>query len=124
MKYLILLLAVFACAVQAEIKEITFTWDAPTTRENGDVLAVTNLSEYTIYFESGEVLAVITGGGTTQHVDSLDLSSGQRVCFQITAKDTDGVESARSDITEDACYTAPIVPPGPPTTFRAVFMIQ
>lgn len=115
------LMIFMASVVFAAEETIEFTWEAPTTREDGQVLPIEEIDKYTIYFENGDVLADITGGGSTQYVQDLILDGGETVCFQITAWSR-GLESVKSPIDpENHCKTAPYSSPSVPTEFRAVF---
>ena len=117
-----LLILMLSDAAQAVQNEVTFTWDIPTTRENGDPLPVDSIAAYRIYSGEGEMLAELTGGTTAQHIDTIEVMAGQTVCFQITTVDTDSLESAKSDVSEAACYTGPLVGPDAPTIFRGLFI--
>lgn len=124
MKKLFAFLMIFSSIAHA-VSEISFSWSTPTTRADGTALDPGELAKYTLYFATGEVLAEITAGGSNQYVDTLTLSDGETVCFQITATDTQGRESDKSDIDQDTnCYTYIAPDPGVPTEFRAVFTVQ
>jgi hypothetical protein len=77
------------------IKEARISWTAPS--KNTDGTAVTNLAGYRIYYGNAPRTytqsVAITGASTTQQ--TLPLSSGTWY-FAVTARKTDGSESAYS----------------------------
>ena len=78
---------------------ISLTWSIPTTRENGDLLPVTEISGYEILakYPDGETQTIpVLGGAVKSH--SMPLTHGSGVYdFAIRSIDTDSIKSALSD---------------------------
>ncbi len=79
----------------------TFAWAAPTTRESGAGLSMGELQGYKISYGSNRSslnsVVVISDPYTTSYIFS-NLVTSTKYYFQITAYDTDGLESEKSNI--------------------------
>lgn len=80
------------------INEATLTWDAPTSRENGDPLALSEISGYQIEYwvDAGDKRLYNLFLNEVTSV-TLSLDSPGEWKFRVRAKDTDGLISSWSD---------------------------
>lgn len=83
----------------------TVSWVAPTTRANGDPLQLSELAGYRIYYgtasDSLDQIVEITDPSTTEEVIQ-GLEPGKTYYFAVTAYDTEGIESALSQVVSKA----------------------
>jgi len=106
-----LLLIVTAASAQSSNSNLTatITWTAPTERENGEPLAPGDLASFKLYrVVDGKPIASATYAGTAT---SAQLSLAPASCYelQMTAVDTQGLESLPSD-SVTACTYGPKAP--------------
>ena len=109
MKHLIaLFLALFAFAAQAQTpNSATIAWTAPTARLDGS--AITGTLGYGVYqgVGKGTTKAKVGTVTATGSVISTGLLGNTEYCWQVTATEGAGPESARSN---EACKTFPASP--------------
>lgn len=77
---------------------LTLTWVAPTHRENGDIMSLSELSHFTIFWtcdSSGDGTLVINTLMTTASLDSTNLLGN--CSMRMTATDKDDITSVDSD---------------------------
>lgn len=94
------------------------SWDAVTTNEDGTT--IDDLAGYKVYRETngtgGFELIGATDALTTTYADTL-VGNG-RHCYQVTAYDAAGNESAPSVVSAQACKTVDTILPGTPANVR------
>ena len=104
------LIILIVMSVQLQAAQVQLTWTAPTT--NADGTALTDLAGYRVYYgqTSGNLTQNVAVGNQTTYPLS-GLNGGQLYYFAVTAYDTSGNQSARSN---EASATTPIDPPSSP----------
>jgi hypothetical protein len=93
--FALLLLAVLAGGIEVASAAATLSWTLPTTRENGEALAMADISAVRVY-RAGSVVATLGGS-----VTSYDVSSCTPGIYAVTAV-ANGLESAQSNSAEVA----------------------
>ena len=95
--FYVALLALMLMMSRAQAGEMSFAWDAPTRNTDGTLL--TDLAGYTLYFwqTTWDVPGSVEAGTQTTYTLT-DLTVGQSYSFAVTAYNTDGRESAYSNI--------------------------
>ena len=129
MRYLIALALALALALAAPFAlgaEATsqLTWEPPTARVDGTALTVQEIAEYRVYYAvDGTVTTdstmVTIGPDATSESVTIDLTPRQdlyTVNFAITTVDTDGRESALSDVASKTFQVNSTAAPNPPTS--------
>jgi hypothetical protein len=82
--------------------DITVEWTAPSQRENGDYLSISELKGYEIYYTtdiSGKSAVINVKGGHTNKYDIDDLPA-DIYYFTMSAIDNEGLKSRMTDIIE------------------------
>ena len=78
----------------------TVSWTAPTTREDGSAMAITELAGYRIYYgispTNTNIVVEINAGSTTERTIT-GLTPGTYY-FKVSAYDTAGVEGPKSSV--------------------------
>lgn len=125
MRKLIALFLIALCApviAQAASQSLIYTWGVPTTRTDGSVLPVTQLSGYELSYSvdgSAAVIVPVTGGSTATATVTLNLvpkGSPYVIRSSIWAIDTNGQKSAATQITTN--LTVLPATPSAPTVFK------
>lgn len=93
--------------------EVTWTWTAPTTNEDGTPL--TDLAGFYMYF-NGVKYPTMLEQGVNSFVKTFP--AGEVICGEVTAVDFPGNESAKSN---EACWDAP---PGAPSSLTVTVIIE
>ena len=113
MKALAVVIGALTAVAYATPLPRTATWDAPTTRENGEPLGVDELDHYTLWeLVDGTPVQRATYPGTTVTA-SLDVERNRCYTLTLTATDTSGLASQPSDPASVCTYG-----PGKPLRFR------
>lgn len=87
----------FATAVSAQsVQSVTIAWDAPTTRENGSPLALSELSGYELFLNGVSILKPIATVTSAIYVVPRDKCIGPTDLITGIAIDTAGQKSAIS----------------------------
>ncbi len=83
---------------QGNLEDVTLSWVAPASRENGEPIAMSEISGYRIYYNqepSGSLKSVTIKGAYNTRVTIDGLSSGT-YRIRMTTLDTKGLESGYS----------------------------
>ena len=112
-------------ALAATTQTATLSWSAPTTRVDGTALQSSEIASYNVYYSVGSqpttasTKARVDSGSATGTTVTLNLDpspSPQTVYFAVTAVDTNGVESALSNVASKSFTVESTSPPKPPTS--------
>lgn len=124
----ILILLLMASLSYADPVSITAEWDAPTTRENGDALASSEIAGYIIYYSVDGTVDVGSDSVTVQtgstEVVTLDLpprDAPYRMSVAMIAVDSRGLRSKLSNVETQEFVITSTSPPSVPTNIKFVF---
>lgn len=112
MKTLLALLLMFITSLAYADNEVTWSWTAPTTNEDGSPL--TDLAGFFMYFNGVKDPTMLAHGVNTL----IKTFPPGAICGEVTAVDTSGNESAKSN---EACWDAP---PGAPSSLTVTVIIE
>lgn len=126
-KYLIaLIFVVLAPSVFAAEATSQLSWSAPETREDGTALLPGEIAQYTVFYsvdspvDAGST-SVVVGGSATDEAIVLELTPRAEpytVSFAIVTVDTEGRESALSEVVSKDFAISSTATPRPPTRLR------
>jgi len=100
-EWLIIIFVIVVCsfffAGRALAKDISFSWDKPTEREDGTALSPEEIQSYRLYkFVDGEAVPLINvSGSDTSYVLNVDTAGSH--CYAISTIDSDSREGRLSD---------------------------
>jgi len=87
-------------------EDVSLSWSAPVTREDGDLLSLSELEGYRVYYGTGKddlnALVDLNDSAETTYIVT-GLSPGIYY-FAVTAYDFDGLESGYSEIVSKEVY--------------------
>lgn len=112
-----LLISMVAFSVFCHARTLTFSWEKPTTREDGSTLPESEIGSYKLY-ENDQFFLEVSDGSASQAQSQRALQNGITYCYKISAVDTDGLESELSD---PSCIDTPNALPLAPGALRVIF---